>query len=176
MLTLPHTGLHVPHDRLRIRALHQLDLPAGVAVTATLLHDGRRVGQVANTGDGGATLYHPDPGSRFTRDDLRSFAARCRTPGDRVPLDEHVLDLLIEEHQTMTDLAAAERHGHTLARHVHPVLDHKSGQDTSHEIFACEYRELARDAPRQFAARDGRLAADLNRVSPCASPDGSWQI
>jgi hypothetical protein len=53
---LTHTDLRVPHDRLRVSSVKQMATHNGVAFTAVLRLDGRRVGTIENDGNGGARL------------------------------------------------------------------------------------------------------------------------
>ncbi len=83
------------------------DVGSGVAWSADVLEGGRKVGQVANRGDGGANRYHwsnPEAGRRFTIV-ARAASARAFEPeGEYVealtfePEGEYV-DALIREYE-----------------------------------------------------------------------------
>ncbi|MDQ1645713.1 MAG: hypothetical protein QOJ50_1897, partial [Cryptosporangiaceae bacterium] len=65
MITLPHSHLQAPHDRLRISSLKQLTMSGGVAFTATLRLGSKKAGVIEDSGRGGGPLFQPEPGSGF---------------------------------------------------------------------------------------------------------------
>jgi hypothetical protein len=99
LVVLPHTGLRVPHARLRVTSLKTMPTPDGEAFTATLRLDGRIVGHIHNDGNGGATTWSTN-GTGFSWRELDAFIAACRTPHGTAPAEEHVLDDLVEEYAT----------------------------------------------------------------------------
>ena len=172
MIPLPHTGLQIPHDRLNIHTFAELETPNGVAFTAKLTLDGRTAGVIANQGNGGGTYYQPDADSPFGHRAVAEFASACRTETGRVPGEEDLLDLLIEEHTIAQELAAAQMLGKTLGRHIYPLHD-----DPDHELagetYVCETRHLY---PVTHATQGERdiLARLLDIWVPCEG--GTWQI
>lgn len=171
MITLPHTGLQLPHDRLNIHTFAELEMPNGVAFTAKLTLDGRTVGVIANHG-GGGTHYQPATGSPFGHREIAEFAAACRTEAGRIAEQENLLDLLIEEHVTAQELAAAQQVGKTLGRHVHPFHD---GPDLylAGETYVCETRQLHQVTRATQSERD-IFALLLDIDIRCEG--GTWQI
>lgn len=94
MISLRHSRLRVPHARLRVSTLKELEMADGVAFTATLQLDGQRVGVIENHGRGGGTTYQPDPDSRFGYDELNTFAAACRRDDEPVSTEGVLNDLV----------------------------------------------------------------------------------
>jgi hypothetical protein len=109
--------LHTSHDRLRVSSLKELPMSDGVAFTATLRLDGKRVGVIENDGHGGGPLYLPDPGSRFGYGELNAFAAACRHDNDGV-CTEAVLNDLVTEYDLTLRITRATATGATLLRLV----------------------------------------------------------
>jgi hypothetical protein len=99
LLRLPHTGIQVPHRRLRVTDLKQVALTNGVAWTATLVLDARVVGQVENAGQYGETFFRPFARREFGEDELRAFAARCRSEDGEPANVEAVLEALVHEYE-----------------------------------------------------------------------------
>lgn len=111
---LPHTGLRVPHDRLRVTDLRQMPTRNGVAFTATAAFDGVTVGTITNDGNGGATepyVAHPLFGWR----ELAGYVAASRRNGAPAA-EEQVLDALVEEYDTAAHVRAATTAGSTAVR------------------------------------------------------------
>lgn len=120
MITLPHSGLAVPHTDLYVTDLREIELASGVAYTAVLAHAGRVVGTAENDGHGGETVYMPgrvESGPGFTARDMEAFAAQCRVGGQPVTVSD-VLDSLIDEYDFGRSTARAAERGRTLARMV----------------------------------------------------------
>lgn len=180
MITLPHTGLQIPHARLDVHTYAEIGRPNGVAFTAKLALDCCTVGVIANEGNGGATSYQPGTASPFSHRDLAAFGATCRTQGGRTPDTENVLDLLITEHTISEAVAAATRHGTALARHTHPLnwTDAGTAPDSREspdgEIYVCGIRHLSDALPYGTQTERKRLAQHLDDLMPC--DDGTWQI
>lgn len=117
MIALPHSRLHVPHDRLHVSSLKELPTSDGVAFTATLRLDGKRVGVIEDHGRGGGSSYLPDPGSAFGYDELNTFAAACRR--DKEPVStEGVLNDLVTEYDLRRRVKRATAAGGTMLRLV----------------------------------------------------------
>jgi len=173
MITLPHTGLQVPHDRLNVHTFAELEMPNGVAFTAKLTLDGRTAGVIANQGNGGGTYYQPEDDSPFGHREIAAFADACRTQTGRTPNEENLLDAFIEEHATAQEIAAAQRHGTTLVRHVHPLIN-----DPHHglagETFVCQTQQLHKTIRYATQSERETLTRLLDTRTPCDG--GIWQI
>lgn len=120
MITLPHSGLSVPHTDLHVVELREDMHSYGVAVTAVLALGRCIVGVAENDGHGGQTVFQPDPANDFTWQDLEAFAAQCRHGAEPTDVSE-VLDCLVDEYDFARRVAHAARRRRTLARTV--VLD-----------------------------------------------------
>ncbi|MEU6022598.1 hypothetical protein [Micromonospora sp. NPDC047134] len=104
-VSLRHSPLHVPHDRLTVTSLDEREAHHGVAFTATLCLDGAAVGVILNEGNGGQTwLRHHDP-TRFSWRDLHEFVRGCRYRHQHTD-EETVLDRLVTEYDLARQLAA----------------------------------------------------------------------
>jgi hypothetical protein len=162
LIVLPHTGLHVPHTRLRVSSLKTLRTPDGAAFTATLRLDGRIVGAIHNDGNGGATTWSA-AGSGSRRHDLDAFVAACRTDDGIATLEEHVLDDLVDEYESARTVANADLAGHTALRLRQLIngITFTVGEATAKPITTPAHR--------------GRLVAELAAASP-AGADEWWQL
>ncbi|MFJ4343039.1 hypothetical protein [Streptomyces sp. NPDC088915] len=113
LIKLPHTGLHVPHDRYTLAGLQQMTTRCGIAYNATV-HEGERcVGVIENEGNGGGTWFFPATAADHHA--VHEFAAACRMDGEPLS-EEEVLDHLITEHETARDVAKCARHRASLLR------------------------------------------------------------
>lgn len=115
-ITLPHTGLRVPHTRFSVTGYKELNTHDGVAFTANLRRDNKTVGLIEQGGHGGPTMWQPTDSTRFGWRDMEAFAADCRTADDEQADVERVLDELVEEHQAARALARTLRAGQTPVR------------------------------------------------------------
>jgi hypothetical protein len=118
MITLPHSGLTVPHTNLRVTALREVQHAHGVSYTAVLQLGERVVGVAENDGHGGDTVFYARPGQEadaFAERDMENFAAQCRAGGEPVYISD-VLDCLINEYDLARLVADAATRGRTLAR------------------------------------------------------------
>jgi hypothetical protein len=152
---LPHTGLRVPHDRLKVTALRRTPVHNSPAYTATLTLDGEPVGHIRNDGTGGDTDL-AFPTSRWGEQHMADYAAACRRHGQPVP-QQQVLEALATECEVNEAIRAAETAGDALARLI----------DTNENI-----RELRTITP---APRSPREVLDLGRTLT-RGPDQRWQI
>jgi hypothetical protein len=162
LIVLPHTGLHVPHRRLRVSSLKTLRTPEGEAFTATLRLDGRLVGYIHNDGNGGATTW-TTTGTGFGRRDLDAYVAACRTDAGTAALEEHILDDLVEEYASARTVAKADRAGHTALRLCQLI------NGATFTVGGATATRVITPAHRQ------RLAVDLAAKSP-AGDDEWWQL
>ncbi|MFI8944172.1 hypothetical protein [Streptomyces syringium] len=113
LIKLPHTGLHVPHDRYTLADFQQMTTLCGIAYNATV-HEGERcVGVIENQGNGGGTWFFP--ATAADRRAVHAFAAACRMDGEPLS-EEQVLDHLITEHETAQDVAKCARRRASLLR------------------------------------------------------------
>jgi hypothetical protein len=94
VITLPHSRLQVPHDRLRVSSLKQTPTHDRVAFTATLRLDGQRVGVIEDDGRGGGAQFHPDPAASLGYDELNTFAAACRRDHRAISTESVLGDLV----------------------------------------------------------------------------------
>lgn len=118
MITLPHSGLTVPHTNLRVTALREVEHLHGASYTAVFQLGERVVGVAENDGHGGDTVFCARPGQgtdAFTERDMEDFAAQCHAAGDHVRVSD-VLDCLINEYDLARLVADAATRGRTLAR------------------------------------------------------------
>ncbi|PZG13449.1 hypothetical protein C1I95_23640 [Micromonospora craterilacus] len=120
-VTLPHSGLRVPHTRIAVTgvALPHIgpDVPQlspASSLVAVLSLDGNLAG-VADTDGREPLRYHPVPRSRLGSDQLGEFVAECRRRGQPVTVDT-VLRCLAEEYHLTTQAHRAAAHGNTLVR------------------------------------------------------------
>lgn len=170
MITLPHTGLQVPHNRVGCDDYTSiLDQDDEAAFSLTLTVDGHPAGEITDHGTGGAIIYQPGPSGLFSHHDLTAFAAACRTPAGRTPTETHVLELLTEEYVIDALLAEAQRDGATLARHTHP------DENREGETYTCgDVHQLDPAMTHRTPAERENLAHLLNRYTTCHNP--TWQI
>jgi len=113
---LTHTpDMRMPHDRVRVVSLQQMDTHNGVAYTAQLAYDGEVVGTIHNNGNGGATEYHSLNSSPFNWRDLHAFVQQCRRRGEPVS-EEQVLDALVDEFDLDHIVRHATADGATVVR------------------------------------------------------------
>jgi hypothetical protein len=152
---LPHTGLRVPHDRLKVTDLQQIPTHNWPAYTATLTLDGQSVGAIHNDGNGGDTTLACDP-ARWGAQRMADYAAACRRHGQPAT-QQQVLDALVTECELDQATAAAHAAGGALARLI----------DTNGSI-----RELRTITP---APRHLQEVLDLGRTLTRGT-DQQWEI
>ncbi len=111
----PHTGLWVPHDRLRVTSPRELPTCDGVVFTATPRLGKHKAGVIENHGTGGSTLFRPDPKAGFGYRELNEYAAACRKNGEPVST-ETVLNDLVEEYDVARLVKRYAAKGGTVAR------------------------------------------------------------
>jgi hypothetical protein len=168
LIALPHTGLRVPHTRLRVTGYREIRTPGGVAFIAALHHAAQRVGTVANAGYGGGTRLQNTYVRVFTGRDLRAYAAAARTPRGHAATEEEVLDALVMEATTDGFVAGCVRGRLTALRQVgyidpadptYLAVGHTAAGGTP------EYLPLHTDADtgRWWQAWNGRTWRDLTR-------------
>lgn len=162
LVVLPHTGLRVPHTRLNVTSLKTLPTPDGEAFTATLRLDGRVIGHIHNDGHGGATTWSTN-GTSFSWRDLDMFVAACRAPAGTVPLEENVLDELVEEYATTRTVAKHERANRTPLRLCQLIdgVTYGAGEAAATKVTTPAHRQ--------------RLITELAAASP-AGEDEWWQL
>ena len=144
VVTLVHTpDLQVPHGRLAVSSLHQLQTHNGVAFVADLTLDGQFAGRIENDGNGGPTTYFGLGSSLFTWRHLHEYVQACRYRGRPVS-EEFVLDALVD----FTDRRKLhQRSGLCLCVPYMSTTDLPEGNAESHNEpvgpFADGYRSLS---------------------------------
>jgi hypothetical protein len=123
LISLPHTGLAVPHTRLEVTSLKQLETSCGVAFTATLRLQRQVVGTVENEGSGGPTTFYPHGRATFGHRHLDQYAAGCRSATGETVTAEHVMDDLVTEYETGRSIRRANAKGKTLLREMEFIYD-----------------------------------------------------
>jgi hypothetical protein len=117
---LPHSRLRAPHDRLRVTSLRQTPMHDGVAFTAALRLDDRRVGVTEDEGRGGGAMFRPDPGAGYGYgygygyDELNAFAAECRRDDQPVSTESVLADLVTGDGLARRIKRATAKHGTVL--------------------------------------------------------------
>ncbi len=113
MITLPHTGLAVPDETIRVTSYQEVVVGCDAAFTATVRRNRTLLGNAVNHGTGGDTRFmaaNTEAHSVFAQ-----FARRCAIE-DRTPSMDEVLDCLAEEYRLSRAVAKADRRGWALAR------------------------------------------------------------
>ncbi|WP_160050824.1 hypothetical protein [Nocardiopsis sp. FR4] len=150
MITLTHTRMRVPNDRIRVTSLKQVDVGCGIAWSAVLRADRRTLGAITNDGHGGATLFRPEDSE--ARNTVDRFVSKCRDHHGESMSEESVLDNLANEYEYARDVARAERAGQYLVRYFDRV-----------DIPGFIRFELTRTAPPDY---DGALRATARLTLP----------
>jgi len=173
-VVLTHTGMRVPHDRLRVTSLTRRATHNGEAFVAVLSLDGADVGTIENDGNGGATeLYAAN--SVFDWQRMHGYVTGCRWRGEPMS-QEAVLDALVDEHRQDAAVHRAVAWGSTMVR----LLDRRGHVVAETQVIPAPTTAAGR---RHLAAalsgRDGRGAVwqlwtgsrwqTLARLTP---PDG----
>lgn len=153
-LTLPHTGVQVPHTQLAVQAVQRGD----TGYTAVLALHGGRVGTVEKPDDTVDPVYQPDPGSTLSQGALETFAGRCLDEHDIAPTVGELLELLVEEYTTASVIAEAAARREGVARYRSIWGDH-------HQAL-----------PHVPEATPDALQAVGRLVAPCTPHEhGVWQ-
>ncbi len=113
MITLLHTGMRVPTDRIRVTSLAELPMPtSGVAWTADLCVDSTPLGTLYNHGRGGDTEF--TPATPAARDLVASYVIQCRDADGHPLWPATVYGYLADEYETaefVTSTAQSQRYG-----------------------------------------------------------------
>ncbi|HEX8626552.1 MAG TPA: DUF4314 domain-containing protein, partial [Catenuloplanes sp.] len=156
---LTHTGMSVPHDRVRVTSLDRRPTHTGTAFTATVQVDGQPAGTITNDGHRGPTeltATHPQLGP----DRIAAYVHGCRHHGQPVT-EPHVLDALVAEYDLAEQTRQATDNGATMLR----LLDDDGSAVHLRPVWP---------APRGHVARV-QLGRHLNRTHQ--HPAGvAWQI
>lgn len=107
MITLPHTGLQVPHTRIRVTSLRQTDVGSGIAWSATLREGRVKLGTIANHGTGAMTLFYAETSG--ARRALADFVDQCHDSAGEPVDEETVIDELTNEYEQARDVARAQK-------------------------------------------------------------------
>lgn len=114
-IRLPHSGLVVPTEQVRVTQVSSTDIGTGIAWSG-MVRDGRTLpGAFTNGGRGGPTQFQAADAAGARR--MREFIAACRTADGDSADEEAVGEALTDEHETSKAIAAAHRRGRTLIRH-----------------------------------------------------------
>ena len=154
--TLIHTRLQIPEPHPEVTAVSQLELARGVAFVAAAQLGGRRIGTFENDGQGGPTEFLAADPDTFGPEHLAALAAQCLHDGEPVTADE-LMDLLIEEHDSIQAVTGFPAHESTVAR----LLSHG---------YTAAYDFIPIPATAQHSAR---TAEALAQAHPGAT--GTWQ-
>lgn len=170
LIALPHTGLQVPHTRLRMAQLTPAVTAHAVVLTATLYLDGRPVGTVEDLGQGGPTTWHPLPGTTdvFTARDLAAFTAACRDEHGAPIATEFVLTYLIAEAQIDTIIAEI------CQDNALPVRRLEATADDDVLVTVGDYPDGLHEVSAAWTGRLDQLAAALWRQWPTAGAIDVW--
>jgi hypothetical protein len=107
MITLPHTGLQVPHTGIRVTSLRQTDVGSGIAWSATLRHGRVKLGTIANHGTGGITIFYAETSG--TRRALADFVDQCHDSAGEPVDEETVIDELTNEYEQARDVVRNQK-------------------------------------------------------------------
>jgi hypothetical protein len=165
LVTLPHTGIHVPDANLRVTAYRELPTPDGVAYTATVRLGRTPVGTLHNEGVGGLTSYHPAAASLFGYRQLAAFVAASRSADGEPIREEDLLEELVTEYENATHVAKAVRAGRSALR-LRAPLGEGDGLD---DVYYTAERATTANVTTP-AHRDALLA----QLRATAVVDGAW--
>ena len=167
-ITLPHTGITVPHTRLSLRKLRTVPTSDGEAYTAELLVDGKPAGTIENSGQGGPTTWFPHQRTVFGWADMRAYVAACRDEHGAAVEEEFVLAELFAEARVTRDVARFVKAGKLPVR-TFAVL-------TSGDEVLCAFPDAYYTLPAEFgdANMRERLAAAMWRDHPGAHAIQVW--
>lgn len=158
MITLTHTRMQVPTDRVRVVGLKHMEVGGGVAWSVTLRDGTSRLGTITNDGNGGVTLFRPvDAAARRTVD---GFVAQCRDRDGEPVSEEFVLDQLTDEFEYACHASQADYEGAYLVRYFdrHGIPDLMTFWLT--RITPPDYRP-ALDARTQVGLPEEAVRAEL---------------
>ncbi|GAA4898209.1 hypothetical protein [Streptomonospora salina] len=116
MITLVHTGLQVPTDRIRVTRLDQVDLGYGIAWSAVLCDGPTLLGHLTDDGRGAPTTFRA--ATAEAQRVVDTFAARCRAPDGAGLATEAVAGFLTDEYDYACEVAETEAAGRYLIRSV----------------------------------------------------------
>ncbi len=169
LILLPHSGVRVPHTRLAVTSLKQVQMSRGVAYTATLRLDGRIVGTVENEGCGGETMFQSRPGAGFGYADLDTYAAQCRTVGGATST-ESVLNALVDEFDTARLVAKAAKAGRITCRLLSRI------SVDSPVIYATDHATLKAERAPRTPAEKAELGRNCHQMTPAQPGQSRWQV
>ncbi|MEN3308850.1 MAG: hypothetical protein V7603_5052 [Micromonosporaceae bacterium] len=166
-VALPHTGMTVPHTRLGMRKLRAMPTSDGEAYTAELVLDGKPVGTIENTGQGGATIWFPLNRELFDWQAMAAFVAQCRDEDGEPMAEEFVLADLFEEARTARDIARYVKAGKIPVRTLAAIT--RDGEQVA-ATFADAYYGVSGG----WGENRDRLAAGMWRQRPKAHAIQMW--
>lgn len=172
-IRLPHTGLHVPDATLSVAAYRQHQTRDGMAFTASLRVNCKKVGLIENDGHGGETGFFPDYPASYGYKQIREYAGECRTEQGEPVTVEDLLNELIEERQQAKWVADATRKGQLALR----MMDHCLVGDDDLPIagFPPDPLEMLATNKPGNQAQTKALAKELLAKYPPSS-HGWWQM
>ncbi len=168
LVLLPHSGLRVPHTRLAVTSLKQLQTSRGVAFTATLRLDGRVVGTIEDQGNGGGPMFEPRHGAGFGHAEFAAFATRCRTSwgGNDV---ESVLGDLVDEYDTGRIVARNAKAGKLSLRLMSPITE------GSADLYCADLATYPSPRVPRTDAERAALGQSCQRHT-ATGPGQTWQV
>ncbi|MDA0565168.1 hypothetical protein LG943_12700 [Streptomonospora sp. S1-112] len=156
MITLPHTGMQAPHNRMRATNLNEVDLDCGVAFTALLCEGAAVVGTIVNEGQGGPTYLRA---AHEAHGAFSAFATQCRDRHGAPLTEEHVLDNLVDEHEYARQIASAERRKRHVVRYF-DTADIPTSGTFALRSGRVDYNAAWKAAPR-LTAPAGAVRAEI---------------
>lgn len=172
-IRLPHTGLHVPDDSLSVAAYRQHQTRDGIAFTASLRVNCKKVGLIENDGHGGETGFFPDYPTSYGSRQIKAYAAQCRTEQGDPVIVEQLLEKLVDERQTAKWVADCDRKGQLALR----MMDHSLVGEDNLPIagFPPDSLQMMSSNKPANEAQTKALAEELLAKYP-PSVHGWWQM
>lgn len=107
MITLTHSGMHVPTDRIRVTSVKEVAVGSGVAWSAVLRNGTTKLGVVFNDGSGGDTRFHAE--NERAKRVVAHFVSQCRDQHGEPMGEIAVVDALADEYDITCEVTSAER-------------------------------------------------------------------
>lgn len=119
MITLTHTRMQVPHNKIRVTSLRQVDVGTGIAWSARLRQGRTKLGLISNEGRADPNMFAPE--NTNARRTVATYVNQCRdTDGASVDEDE-AMDKLTAEYEWARDIARVEKRGGFVLRHFDDI-------------------------------------------------------
>lgn len=113
LITLPLTGLEVPHTRYHLDDFEQMTTRNGIAFRATVNEGDYCLGVIENGGNGGGTWFFQHTAK--DRQAMEEFTDACRLNGRPISA-ERVYELLVDQHDLAQEAARCKRQRTSLLR------------------------------------------------------------